>query len=422
MTLMPHGLHNNLLTKACANLSNNTSIMRQYRSKQQPIDRNYSQDELSSLFLSDRRPTSTTSSMDHHQQTAPTPPPPLIQKPQPARIRTGSLVRFADGCDTSGYPPDRAPPIRQDAKGKPKSIIPSLPAGGHYSSSMHHGNNNNNSHQHSTRPINNSTSKQDHVVSNDGENSPLLQEWLLSSNNNDFNTNTSPTHPPPTNYYPIHSNNHATWTTENIPPPPPVANKTVSSNNNKIQQGQPQRPSLWNQNILQQHAGYGTVTATAATTTTATTTGTTTATLTNSSDDPFVDNVPSREVGNRAYSMVSELSEDDDKLAENDGFFNRMRSSEKINGTQLHHEDDEDKEFEEEYGFDPDYVSSDGDKDEITDPEESSQEIVLGLNIVETDSISELQQKRAINQHEHDLDDAESGSHGRFRTSNKRQG
>ena len=37
--LLPHSLHSNLLTKAQANLANNTSIIRQYRRKQQPIDR-----------------------------------------------------------------------------------------------------------------------------------------------------------------------------------------------------------------------------------------------------------------------------------------------------------------------------------------------------------------------------------------------
>jgi hypothetical protein len=181
MTLMPHGLHNNLLTKACANLSNNTSIMRQYRSKQTPIDRTYSQDELSSLFLSSDRLSSRATDV---QQTAPNQPPTTtIQKPAPARIRTGSLVRFADGYDTSGYPPIRQQ--QPDVKVKPKSLLPATGAGHCDGSRSGHDGKNNNNH-HSTRPVPtiNSTSKQDPVVVSNGENSPLLQEWLHSSNNN----------------------------------------------------------------------------------------------------------------------------------------------------------------------------------------------------------------------------------------------
>eukprot|EP00538_Stauroneis_constricta_P004338 CAMPEP_0119545694 /NCGR_PEP_ID=MMETSP1352-20130426/370_1 /TAXON_ID=265584 /ORGANISM="Stauroneis constricta, Strain CCMP1120" /LENGTH=790 /DNA_ID=CAMNT_0007590275 /DNA_START=295 /DNA_END=2667 /DNA_ORIENTATION=+ len=46
-SLLPHTLHTNLFNKAKANLAHNTSITRQYRKKQAPIDRIYhSQDEL----------------------------------------------------------------------------------------------------------------------------------------------------------------------------------------------------------------------------------------------------------------------------------------------------------------------------------------------------------------------------------------
>lgn len=44
--LVPHSLHSNLLSKAKVNLANNTSIIRQYRKKQRPIDRHLLEDEL----------------------------------------------------------------------------------------------------------------------------------------------------------------------------------------------------------------------------------------------------------------------------------------------------------------------------------------------------------------------------------------
>jgi hypothetical protein len=44
--LLPHTLHANLLSKARANLANNTSIIRQYRRKQQPIDRHLTEETL----------------------------------------------------------------------------------------------------------------------------------------------------------------------------------------------------------------------------------------------------------------------------------------------------------------------------------------------------------------------------------------
>jgi hypothetical protein len=413
MTLMPHGLHNNLLTKACANLSNNTSIMRQYRSKQQPIDRTYSQDELSSLFLSDRQSgsgsggrSSAMEQQQQQQQTASTRPPPTIQKP--ARVRTGSLVRFADGCDTSGHPP-----IRQDVKGKSKAVVPlSLPTGGHYNGgNVNRGNNNS---QQSTRAADTTPKQEEHAVSN-GEHSPLLQECLLSSNNsmptnNDSKNTSSPTpypsYPPPPNY-PLQSDNNATWTTENFPLTPGA--KTLP-----FYEGQSQRQPFWNrhgpaqQQEPQQYAGYGAVTPTTPTPST-TWTRTTATSLPNRSDDPFAEGSSSREVGNRAYSMVSELSDDDDDVAANDGFHHAGISEKQTNGTpHLQDYDDDhedDKRFEEEYGFDPD------DKDdEITDQEDSSSEIVHGLNI-ETDSMSEPHPKRAINSQlpGHALDDVEHG-------------
>lgn len=79
-TLSPHTLHNNLLTKAQANLTNKTSIRRQYRTRIEPLRRHYSPDELSE-HLSER--------------SNPTPP-------QMTRKRTESLVKFADGFDTVG--------------------------------------------------------------------------------------------------------------------------------------------------------------------------------------------------------------------------------------------------------------------------------------------------------------------------------
>lgn len=80
-TLRPHTLHHNLLVKAEANLTNHTSIMRQYRCPVEPLRRHYSPDELST-HLSER--------------SSPTPPAPAQRK------RTESLVKFADGFDTTG--------------------------------------------------------------------------------------------------------------------------------------------------------------------------------------------------------------------------------------------------------------------------------------------------------------------------------
>ena len=80
MKLAPHSLHANLLTKARANLSNKTSIMRQYRSKQKPINQIFSEDEMSTRLSEGSR----TPDSGH------------------VRKRTNSLVKFADGYDTNG--------------------------------------------------------------------------------------------------------------------------------------------------------------------------------------------------------------------------------------------------------------------------------------------------------------------------------
>jgi hypothetical protein len=85
--LQPHSLHADLLTKAKANLGNKTSIIRQYQMKSKPIARLYSEDEMSG-HLSIR--SYTHDSIDTQEI------------PTPARERTESLVKFADGFDTNG--------------------------------------------------------------------------------------------------------------------------------------------------------------------------------------------------------------------------------------------------------------------------------------------------------------------------------
>lgn len=102
VTLLPHTLHNNLLIKAKANLKNNVSIMRQYRKPVEPLRRQYSADELSE-HLSER--------------TNPTPPPVLQRK------RTESLVKFADGFDTSGNRVPMPDTISIQPHGTPMSTL-----------------------------------------------------------------------------------------------------------------------------------------------------------------------------------------------------------------------------------------------------------------------------------------------------------
>lgn len=91
-SLLPHSLHALLLTKAKANLANKTSIRRQYLSHVRPIAKMYSEDEMSGHLsgnLSDRSALSIPSVMDNN--------------PAPPRKRTESLVKFADGYDTTGH-------------------------------------------------------------------------------------------------------------------------------------------------------------------------------------------------------------------------------------------------------------------------------------------------------------------------------
>mmetsp|Transcript_27649 Transcript_27649/g.31013 ORF Transcript_27649/g.31013 Transcript_27649/m.31013 type:complete len:526 (+) Transcript_27649:90-1667(+) len=74
--LLPHSLQSNLLAKAKANLENKTSIIRQYRIKQQPIPRFLAEDELYD-YLCDRLSESSNGCA-------------------PLRTRADSTVRFAD--------------------------------------------------------------------------------------------------------------------------------------------------------------------------------------------------------------------------------------------------------------------------------------------------------------------------------------
>ena len=73
--LLPQSLHSNLLAKSRANLENNTSIIRQYRRKQNPIDRYFFEDEIYD-HLCGRQDEST-----------------------PNRSRRDSIVRFVDEED-----------------------------------------------------------------------------------------------------------------------------------------------------------------------------------------------------------------------------------------------------------------------------------------------------------------------------------
>jgi hypothetical protein len=79
--LLPHSLHTNLLVKAQANLDNNTSIFRQYRRQQKPIDRHLTKEEMYNHLCGrlDSVPDTT-----------------------PYRPRADSTVRFADEEDLMG--------------------------------------------------------------------------------------------------------------------------------------------------------------------------------------------------------------------------------------------------------------------------------------------------------------------------------
>lgn len=90
-SLVPHSLHSNLLSKARCNIANNISIIRQYRTKQRPIDRYLFEDELYD-HLSGNPVTTTTSKIDMSSFT-------LGQNRiggAPNRLRADSKVRFAD--------------------------------------------------------------------------------------------------------------------------------------------------------------------------------------------------------------------------------------------------------------------------------------------------------------------------------------
>ncbi|KAL3945428.1 MAG: hypothetical protein SGBAC_000481 [Bacillariaceae sp.] len=89
--LVPHTLHTQLLFKSKANLENNTSIIRQYRRKQKPIDRFLTEEELYD-HLCGRRKAPLEDDYPTH----------------PNRGRVDSTVRFAD--EELGRPTDLGPP------------------------------------------------------------------------------------------------------------------------------------------------------------------------------------------------------------------------------------------------------------------------------------------------------------------------
>ena len=93
-SLLPNTLHNNLLKKAKATLSNRTSIRRQYQSNALPINRNFSQEELSGHLVD------TTAVFEHGSNSSVGSSDPTII--MPTRRRTASLVKFSDGFDTNG--------------------------------------------------------------------------------------------------------------------------------------------------------------------------------------------------------------------------------------------------------------------------------------------------------------------------------
>lgn len=98
-SLAPNSLHNGLLLKAKANLQNNLSIRRQYHSKHsRPLDQAFgSLDEMADYLNSCEYGSGALSS-----QPTPRSSNTSDELPSPTRKRTASLVRFADGMDTSG--------------------------------------------------------------------------------------------------------------------------------------------------------------------------------------------------------------------------------------------------------------------------------------------------------------------------------
>lgn len=104
--LLPHSLHSNLLAKAKANLENKTSIIRQYRIKQKPINRFLAEDDLYD-YLCDRLSDSSDSCA-------------------PLRTRADSTVRFADeeqGRFSSKQKVVRSPSTLSDVSSLPSSDI-----------------------------------------------------------------------------------------------------------------------------------------------------------------------------------------------------------------------------------------------------------------------------------------------------------
>jgi hypothetical protein len=105
-SLLPQSLHDNLLTLARANLENKTSITRQYK-VMCPLDRHYDQEELSEIICERSASSRSTKSetLPYNTSTLQRPTPlanntSTLQRP--TRKRTESLVKFADGFDTSG--------------------------------------------------------------------------------------------------------------------------------------------------------------------------------------------------------------------------------------------------------------------------------------------------------------------------------
>eukprot|EP00980_Cylindrotheca_fusiformis_P023926 scaffold11212_cov121-Cylindrotheca_fusiformis.AAC.5 len=91
--LLPHTLHANLLAKSKANLENSTSIIRQYRRKQKPIDRFLTEEELydhliggNTTLLGQQLSKSNSNNSSNNQEIDDT----------PNRSRLDSTVRFSD--------------------------------------------------------------------------------------------------------------------------------------------------------------------------------------------------------------------------------------------------------------------------------------------------------------------------------------
>jgi hypothetical protein len=83
--LVPESLHSNLLKKAKCNLAHNTSIIRQYRRKQQPINQSLDEEQLWDHLNGKADHDQVVSSGDENRDE------PLIN-----RSRADSIVRFAD--------------------------------------------------------------------------------------------------------------------------------------------------------------------------------------------------------------------------------------------------------------------------------------------------------------------------------------